>query len=59
VLDITTPEGVLVSAAKLAKRVDLSLARSGEHFRVPDLADVARWGHFATGDYPWEILERI
>lgn len=59
VLDISTPDGGALSVARLAKRIDLSLARSGENFCVPNLVDVARWGHFADGDYPWEVLPRI
>jgi S-adenosylmethionine synthetase len=59
VLDIATADGSLASAVKLAKRVDLSLARSGEHFRVSNLVDIARWGHFEKADYPWEILQQL
>ena len=58
-LDIATPGGSLASAAALARRVGLTLARSGEYFCVPDLIDVARWGHFERADYPWERLQRI
>ena len=59
VLGIETPDGCAVDAGKLAKRVDLSLARSGEHFPVENIVDVARWGHFEKSDYPWERIERI
>ena len=58
-LDIATPDSGAVSVAKLAKRVDLSLVRSGENFCVSNLVEVARWGHFAAGDYPWEVLGRV
>jgi len=58
-LDTATPTGQDVSSAQIAGFMDLSLLRSGEHFQVPDLVEVARWGHFASADYPWERIERI
>jgi hypothetical protein len=37
--------------------VDLSLARSGERFSLPDvLIELARWGHFADDSMPWETI---
>lgn len=59
VLSIETPDGKTIASDQLAQRVDLSLQRSGEKFLVDDLIEVARWGHFAKSDYPWEVLGRI
>ena len=59
VLDIETPPGQSVAAPQIARCMDLSLARSGETFRVDNLLEVARWGHFEKADYPWEQIGRI
>lgn len=59
VLSIEAPDGKTIASDQLAQRVDLSLQRSGEQFLVDDLIEVARWGHFAKSDYPWEVLGRI
>ena len=55
VVEIRTEKGALSSASGLTGMVDLSLARSGETFGIPDaLPEIARWGHFADGSLPWE-----
>ena len=54
VLAVDTPAGERVPAQAIASCVDLTLARSGEQFPVEDLVEVARWGHFASQEYPWE-----
>lgn len=55
VLQIRTEKGDLPTAAALTGMVDLSLSRSGERFSRPDaLVGLARWGHFADVDLPWE-----
>lgn len=59
VLNIEVPSGQSGAADQLASGMDLSLLRSGETFPVADLVEVARWGHFAKTDYPWEVLGRI
>ena len=59
VLDITTPAGQPVTASALSACMELSLARSGEQFPVADIPALARWGHFAQADYPWEQAHRI
>ena len=59
VVDIETPAGQGVSAQQVARCVDLTLERSGEDFRVVDLVEVARWGHFEKADCPWEQARRI
>jgi len=59
VLDIATPGDSVLVGDKIAQRVDLTLKRSGEHFALPDLVEIARWGHFVRADLPWEGLERL
>jgi len=59
VLDIATPGERAVAGDLVAQLVDLSLKRSGENFAVPDLVEIARWGHFSREDLPWEVLERL
>ncbi len=59
VLDIETPHGQDTPSNHVVHCVDLTLARSGEHFPVEDLVHVARWGHFERPDYPWERSQRI
>jgi S-adenosylmethionine synthetase len=58
ILDIATPTG-RVAGTGLVDLVDRSLLRSGEQFQVSNLVEVARWGHFADPDRPWERIERI
>ena len=59
VQNIELPKGQSLAADHLASCIDLSLLRSGECFPVDDLIDIARWGHFASTEYPWEQLGRI
>ncbi len=59
VLNIEAPAGQSVVADQVARCIDLSLLRSGEHFSVVNLVEVARWGHFEKADYPWEQLGRL
>jgi S-adenosylmethionine synthetase len=59
VLHIETPPGQSASAQHIPRCLDLTLARSGEHFPVTDLVEIARWGQFARGGYPWEELIRL
>lgn len=53
-LRATGDEGRPLDITKLAHHVDLSLLRSGTHFTVDNLVEVARWGHFQDGEWPWE-----
>ncbi len=59
VLSIETPSGQSGSTDHVARCVDLTLVRSGEHFPVERLLGVARWGHFDKAAYPWEKLGSI
>lgn len=60
VLHIETPSGQTLPALQLLPQsMDLSLTRSGEHFPVADIVDVARWGHFDQPHYPWEQFVRL
>lgn len=59
VLDIEGPAGQSLAADQLVRCIDLSLLRSGEHFPVDDLVEIARWGHFSRADLPWERMERL
>ncbi len=56
VLDIETSDAQPLVGDQIAQLVDLSLKRSGEHFAVSDLVEIARWGHFCRNDWPWEAL---
>ena len=58
-LDIEVPVGQCVAADQLASCIDLTLLRSGEHFPVDNLVEIARWGHFSQTDHPWEQLGRL
>ena len=58
-LPIETPRGQSVGAEQPSRCMDLTLLRSGEHFLADDLIEVARWGHFAKADYPWEVSRRF
>ena len=58
-LDIVTTGDQPLPGDQIAQLVDLSLKRSGEHFALPDLVEIARWGHFSRNDLPWEVLERL
>ncbi|MBK8067101.1 MAG: methionine adenosyltransferase domain-containing protein [Rhodanobacteraceae bacterium] len=53
-LRATRADGSDIDAGALARHFDLSLRRSGTTFPVPDLAELARWGHFSDTDLPWE-----
>ena len=45
---------------ELSEMVDLSLARSGERFSLPDpLIELSRWGHFASCSIPWEKFDPL
>jgi S-adenosylmethionine synthetase len=60
VLQIQTEKGELGNSGALTEMVDLSLARSGERFSLPDaLTDLARWGHFADCSMPWEKIDPL
>ena len=59
VVDIATASGQCIDAERLAQCVDLTLARSGESFGEESLVEMARWGHFESGDHPWERVPRI
>ena len=59
VLEIAGAAGESVSAGRVARCVDLTLARSGEQFPVEDLVEVARWGHFENAAMPWEGMGRV
>ena len=60
VLQIRTEKGDLPTATALTEIVDLSLSHSGEQFSIPDsLIELARWGHFAEGNLPWENTGRL
>jgi S-adenosylmethionine synthetase len=59
VIHIETPSGQSASTDHVARCMDLTLARSGEHFPIDKLLDVARWGHFKEAGYPWEQRGRL
>lgn len=59
VLDIEVPAGQSVAANQIVQCMDLTLLRSGEHFPVNNLVEVARWGHFEKADYPWEQMGKV
>jgi S-adenosylmethionine synthetase len=59
VLEIATPEEQGITGTGIMDLVDRSLLRSGENFQGSDLVEIARWGHFARADYPWERIEGI
>ena len=42
-----------------ASQFDLSLLLSGTQFNPGGLVEVARWGHFANAEYPWEAVKRL
>jgi S-adenosylmethionine synthetase len=55
VLQIRNEAGDLPNSKALSEMVDLTLARSGEQFSIPDaLIVLARWGHFTDLGLPWE-----
>lgn len=54
VLDAVDGRGRVLDLERLALNMDLTLRRSGETFSVPGLVEVARWGHFADPNLPWE-----
>ena len=58
-LEIATPAGHIASGGNYANLVDLSLAISGNRFATANPVELARWGHFADADYPWEELRRF
>jgi S-adenosylmethionine synthetase len=58
ILDVATPAG-RITCAGLVDLIDHSLLRSGEHFLVSNLVEIARWGHFADPDCPWERMDRL
>lgn len=60
VLRIQTEKGELGNSGALMEMVDLSLARSGERFSLPDaLTELSRWGHFADRSLPWEKFDPL
>lgn len=60
VLQLLTEKGELSASGVLTEMVDLSLARSGERFSLPDtLIELARWGHFADSSMPWEKIDQL
>jgi S-adenosylmethionine synthetase len=60
VLDIAVPNGGSASVGNVSKLVDLTLAASGNRFgQELDLVDIARWGHYAEPDLPWEVFEHV
>lgn len=59
-VDIRLPPGETpIDRARIAASIDLSLVASGEGFAVDDLPELARWGHFADPQYPWEQPVRV
>jgi S-adenosylmethionine synthetase len=58
-LEIVTPTGQVTPGGNFASLVDLTLAASGARFVVPNLVELARWGHFADAYAPWEELRRV
>jgi S-adenosylmethionine synthetase len=58
-LEIATPAGQAIAGGNFAELVDLTLATSGEQFSGCNLVELARWGHFADADYPWEKPTRL
>jgi S-adenosylmethionine synthetase len=50
----------VATARSLPELTDLTLAYSGTRFgAVDDLVEIARLGHFATADLPWEAISRL
>lgn len=58
-LEIATPFGQAGLGGNFAGLVDLRLTASGEGFGEGKLVELARWGHFADANYPWEELRRF
>ena len=58
-LQVTTSHGKPLDVSKLAGFCDLSLLRSGKSFPVGNLVELARWGHFAGKEFPWEKCIRL
>lgn len=54
VLHIERPPRQSASTDHVARCMDLTLARSGEHFPIAGLMDLARWGHFNEAGCSWE-----
>jgi S-adenosylmethionine synthetase len=59
VVDIATASGQCLDPTALAQCTNLTLARSGETFGEGNLVEMARWGQFESGDYPWERMRRV
>jgi S-adenosylmethionine synthetase len=59
VLRMTGADGAPLSVGRLTAHCDLSLLRSGTCFPVDNLVEVARWGHFADPDLPWEMSSML
>jgi len=59
VLDVVTSSDQPLAADQVARLLDLSLKRNGEHFALPELVEIARWGHFSRSDLPWETMGRV
>lgn len=58
VLDIAASGLEASRLEKLARRLDLTLASSGEKLgRQVDCIEAARWGHFSEPERPWELGE--
>ena len=59
VVSIVDECGNSLDRAKLALHFDLSLVRSGGHYAMDDLTEIARWGHFANANHPWEAIGQL
>jgi hypothetical protein len=58
-LRATGAKGVALQLNRFAKGFDLSLLKSGMGFAENDLVRLARWGHFAEANLPWEQMVKI
>ena len=54
ILRVTDQNGQLLKLTNMDQLFDTSLLTSGENFRLDDLCEVARWGHFFSPSRPWE-----
>ena len=54
ILRVTDQNGQLLNLKNMDQLFDTSLLTSGENFRLDDLSELAKWGHFFVSSSPWE-----
>ena len=59
ILRVTDQSGQLLKLKNMDQLFDTSLLTSGENFRLDDLCEVARWGHFFGPSRPWEKVATL